>query len=57
MPTDIETVRQILHGNLQMTKVCAKALPTLLTSGQKEKRQEIYADVLKQIEENPHFLD
>ena len=29
----------------------------LLTSDQKEKRQEICADILKQIEEKPKFLD
>ena len=39
-----------------MTKVCAKVVPKLLTSDQKEKRQEICADILKPIEANPKFL-
>ena len=54
---DKETVRQILHDNRHMTKVCAKAVPKLLTRDQKEKRQESCADILKQIEEKPKFLD
>ena len=40
-----------------MTKVCARVVSKLLTSDQKEKRQEICADISKQIEENPKFLD
>ena len=40
-----------------MTKVCAQVVSKLLTSDQKEKRQEICADISKQIEENPKFLD
>ena len=54
---DKETVWQVLHDNLHMTKVCAQLVSKLLTSDQKEKRQEICADILKQIEENPKFLD
>ena len=53
---DKETVWQVLHENLHMTKVGAQVV-SKLTSGQKEKRQEIFADILKQIEENPKFLD
>ena len=48
---------QVLHENLHMTKVCAQVVSKLLTSDQKEKRQEICADISKQIEENPKFLD
>ena len=40
-----------------MTNVCAQAVSKLLTGNQKEKRQEICADILKQIEGNPKFLD
>ena len=40
-----------------MTKVCAQIVSKLLTSDQKEKHQEICADILIQIEENPKFLD
>ena len=54
---DKETVWQVLHENLRMTKVCAQAVSKLLTSDQKEKRQEICADMSKQIEENPKFLN
>uniref|UniRef100_A0A4W6BK16 Uncharacterized protein n=1 Tax=Lates calcarifer TaxID=8187 RepID=A0A4W6BK16_LATCA len=36
--TDKETVQQILHENLSMTKVCAKVVPKLLTPDQKEKQ-------------------
>ena len=58
MSIDKETVWQvILHDNLHTTKVCAHIVSKLLTSDQKEKRQEICADILKQIEENPKFLD
>ena len=57
MSIDKEAVRQVLHENVRMTKVCAQVVSKLLTSDQKEKRQEICADILKQIEENPKFLD
>ena len=54
MSIDKETVWQVI---LHMTKVCAQVVSKLLTSDQKENRQEICADILKQIEENPKFLD
>ena len=57
MSTDKETTWQVLHENLHMTTVCAQVVSKLLTSDQKEKRQEICADISKQIEENPKFLD
>ena len=47
---DKETVQQILHDNLHMTKAFAKVIPKLLTCDQKEKHQEIGGDILKQIE-------
>ena len=50
-------MRQVLHENLYMTKVCAQVVSKLLTSDQKEKPQEICADISKQIEENFKFLD
>ena len=55
MSIDKETVWQVLIDNLHTTKVCAQVVSKLLTSIQKEKRQEICADILKQIEENPKF--
>ena len=57
MSVDKETVWQVLHKNLHMTKVCAQVVSKLLTSDQKEKRQEICADISKQIEKNSKFLD
>ena len=57
MSIDKETVWQVLHENRYMTKVCAQVVSKLLSSVQKEKCQEICADILKQIEENPKFLD
>ena len=57
MSIDKETVQQILHDNLHITKFYTKVVPKLLTCDQKEKRQEISADILKQIEKNPKFLD
>ena len=58
MSIDKETVWQVLlHANLRMTKVCAQVVSKLLTSDQEEKCQEICADISKQIEENPKFLD
>ena len=57
MSIDKKTMWQVLHENLHMTKVCAQVVSKLLTSDQKEKRQEVCADISKQIEENPKFLD
>ena len=57
MSIDKETVWQVLHENLHMTKVCAQVVLKLLTSDQKEKRQEICADISKQIEGNPKFFN
>ena len=53
MSIDKETMWQVLHENLHMTKVCAQDVSKLLTSDQKEKRQEVCADISKQIEKNP----
>ena len=57
MSIDKEAVWQVLHDNLQVTKVCAQVVSKLLTSDQKEKCQELCADILKQIEGNLKFLD
>ena len=56
MSIDKETMWQVPHENLHMTKVCAQVVSKLLTSG-KKKRQGICTDISKQIEENPKFLD
>ena len=54
---DKETVWQVVPDNLHMIKICAQVVSKLLTSDQKQKHQEICADISKQIEENPKFLD
>ena len=54
---DKETVRQILHENLQMKKVCAKMVPTLFTPEEKETRLNICVDILENIENGPKFLE
>lgn len=54
---DKETARQILHDNLNMRKVCAKMVPRLLSPDQKENRKRICTDILKEIENNPNFLE
>ena len=57
MSTDKETVWQVVPDNLHMIKICAQVVSKLLTSDQKEKCQEICADISKQIKENPKFFD
>ena len=57
MSIDKQTVWQVVPDNLHMIKICEQVVSKFLTSDQKEKRQEICADILKQIEENPKFLD
>uniref|UniRef100_A0A3Q3VLQ9 Uncharacterized protein n=1 Tax=Mola mola TaxID=94237 RepID=A0A3Q3VLQ9_MOLML len=44
---DIEqiTVRQILHENLNLTKVCATVVPKLLTPDQKEKKPHSFCSI------------
>jgi len=54
---DKETVRQLLHNNFNMKKVCSKMVPRLLTPEQKEIRMNICVDILQNIENNPNFLE
>ena len=54
---DKENVRQILHNNFNMKKVCSKMVPRLLTPEQKEIRMNICADILQNIENDPNFLE
>ena len=53
---DKECVRQILHENFNMTKVCAKIVPKNLSDEQKEVRKNLSIDALNQIESDPNFL-
>lgn len=53
---DKESVRQILHDNFNMHKVCAKMVPKILSDDQKEIRKNLSTDALNQIENDPDFL-
>jgi hypothetical protein len=44
---DRETVRKILTIDLCMRKVCAKMVPKQLTDEQKQKRLELFHDLLE----------
>ncbi|GFY05525.1 protein GVQW3 [Trichonephila clavipes] len=50
---DKETVRKILHEELDMTKVCAKLVPKNLTPDQKLLRHQVCSDFLGRLEEDP----
>lgn len=52
-----ETVRQILHNELNMQKVCAKMVPKNLTQDQKDARKESCTDILERLNEDPHLLE
>lgn len=54
---DKESVRQILHDNFNMRKVCSKMVPKILTPEQKESRMEICSDILKNIKKDPDLLE
>ncbi|KAL4126402.1 hypothetical protein QTP88_010624 [Uroleucon formosanum] len=53
---DKETVRQILHDELNMTKVCAKMVPKNLTLEQKDGRRQICVDILERMENERDLL-
>nr|CAH7733389.1 unnamed protein product [Callosobruchus chinensis] len=46
-----ETIRQMLHEDLGMRKLCAKMVPKVLTVEQKELRLSICKDMISRIEE------
>jgi hypothetical protein len=48
---DKETVRQILHDQVNMRKVCAKMVPKNLTQEQKRNRKNICSDIMERITE------
>jgi hypothetical protein len=54
---DKEMVRQILHDQLNMRKVCAKMVPKNLTQEQKDNRKNICSDVMEQITEQLDVLE
>ncbi len=47
-----ETIRRMLHEDLNMRKICAKMVPKILTADQKQLRMEICNDLLSRIESN-----
>ena len=53
---DKESVRQILHNNFNMRKVCAKMVPKILTLEQQEACKNICTDTLNAIENYPNLL-
>lgn len=54
--TNRETVRQILHDELNMTKICAKMVPKNLTQEQKDHRKNICSDIMDRLKEQPDLL-
>ncbi|XP_055918322.1 protein GVQW3-like [Eupeodes corollae] len=48
-----ETVRKMLHENLNMRKICAKMVPKVLTHEQKQMRKSICEDLLSRIQTLP----
>ena len=54
--TNKETVRQILHDELNMSKVCAKLVPKNLSQEQKDNRKEICSDIMDRLTEEPYLL-
>ncbi|XP_058810647.1 protein GVQW3-like [Phymastichus coffea] len=54
---DKECVRQILHENFNMRKVCAKLVPKILTFEQLEARKNICIDTLNAIAKDSDLLE
>ncbi|XP_025415968.1 protein GVQW3-like [Sipha flava] len=53
---DKETVRQILHDELNMKKVCTKMVPKNLTLEQKDGRRQICVNILERMENERDLL-
>ncbi|GFS88083.1 protein GVQW3 [Trichonephila clavipes] len=54
---DKECVRQVLHDNLNMQKVCAKMVPKILTFEQQATRKNVCTDILDAIKNDPNLLE
>jgi hypothetical protein len=54
---DKETVRQILHDQLNMRKICAKMVQKNLTQEQKDNRKNIRSDIMERITEQADVLE
>ncbi len=55
--TDKETVRKILHDELNMNKVCVKFFPKNLTPDQKLICKQICSDFLERLDEEPELIE
>lgn len=51
------TVHQILKGDLNMRKICAKMVPKNLTIEQKDTRKNVCVDLLEKIANDPEFFN
>ncbi|GFX89522.1 protein GVQW3 [Trichonephila clavipes] len=54
---DKECVRQILHDNLNMQKVCTKMVPKIITFEQQATRKNVCTDILDAIKNDPNLLE
>ena len=52
-----ETVRQILHNELNMQKVCTKLVLKNLTQERKDNRKDSCTDILQEIMQQPDLLE
>jgi ABC-type xylose transport system substrate-binding protein len=54
---DKQTIRQILHDQMNMRKVCTKMVPKNFTQEEKDNRKNISSDIMEQITEQPDVLE
>lgn len=54
--TNKEIVKQTLHDELNMTKVCAEIVPKILTREQKDNRMNIYSEIMERLTGQPGLL-
>jgi hypothetical protein len=52
-----ETFRLILTEELRMRKICAKMVPMNLTQEQRDAMMSVCANLLEQVEADPHLMD
>lgn len=54
--TNKEIGRQILHDELNMTKVCAEIVPKNLTREQKDNRMNLCSDIMERLSGQPGLV-
>lgn len=54
--TNKEIIKQILHDELNMTKVCAEIVPKNLTREQKDNRMNVCSEIMKRLRGQPGLL-